>query len=328
MCNDCSWLMLIGTTILSFFMSLFGIVGGCSPEDRPVADGQEIVTAYETPVQIYLTGAGHEADTPLVFSVKTTPVHGVISGEPPDLLYSPARGFSGEDAFTFQVNDGKQDSEPATIKVTVGTPTVVCPDPQPDPCGGEPCEGEGEPVPVNHQPVANGQAVSTAYQTALGITLRGSDPDGDALTFLVRGNPTHGTINGVAPNLVYTPNSGYSGGDSLTFVVSDGRATSTPATVSITVGEVPCAPTTVFLTAQPTTGTAPLTVTLAANTSYCSEVSMEGYSWSFGDGTSLDSGSVPMATHTFTAVGTYVVRVQVRDSKSHIAEATVTITVT
>jgi hypothetical protein len=47
--------------------------------------------------------------------------------------------------------------------------------------------------------------------------------------------PDNGTLTGTAPQLYYTPDTGYSGSDSFTFQVTDGTADSSEATVSITV---------------------------------------------------------------------------------------------
>jgi hypothetical protein len=41
--------------------------------------------------------------------------------------------------------------------------------------------------------VAHGQAVPTAEDTAVGVTLTGADADGEALTFQVVTPPAHGT---------------------------------------------------------------------------------------------------------------------------------------
>lgn len=90
-------------------------------------------------------------------------------------------------------------------------------------------------VDVNRAPSVDDQAVSTVQDTPVAVTLTGSDPDGDALTFAVENAPTNGTLSGTAPNLTYTPNPGYVGPDSFTFSASDGDLTSPPATVSITV---------------------------------------------------------------------------------------------
>lgn len=92
--------------------------------------------------------------------------------------------------------------------------------------------------PVNHAPVATAQSVTTPQDTAKPVTLAGTDADGDSLTFSVVAAPSHGTLSGTAPNLVYTPAAGYVGPDSFTFKASDGSLDSAAATVSITVTAV------------------------------------------------------------------------------------------
>ena len=65
--------------------------------------------------------------------------------------------------------------------------------------------------------------MTTAEDTAAAMTLAGTDPDGDALTFTVgHAAPAHGTLSGTAPNLTYTPAADYHGADSFTFTVNDG----------------------------------------------------------------------------------------------------------
>ncbi len=87
----------------------------------------------------------------------------------------------------------------------------------------------------NTPPVANSQSVNTNMSVPVGIILTGSDADGDALTFIVVTNPTNGTLSGAPPNLAYTPDINFSGGDSFNFKVNDGLADSAPVTVSITI---------------------------------------------------------------------------------------------
>jgi hypothetical protein len=87
----------------------------------------------------------------------------------------------------------------------------------------------------NTAPVADGQQVTTAPNTASGITLTGSDSNGDQLTYRVVTGPGSGVLNGDAPDLTYTPDAGFSGPDSFTFVVNDGTVDSEAATVSINV---------------------------------------------------------------------------------------------
>ncbi len=91
-------------------------------------------------------------------------------------------------------------------------------------------------------PVAAAQSVSTFVAEPVAITLGADDPDGGDLTFEVVAPPAHGTLDGVAPDLLYTPAAGFAGTDTFTFAASDGAHTSAPAVVSITVLERPAPP--------------------------------------------------------------------------------------
>ncbi|MFV2067055.1 MAG: tandem-95 repeat protein, partial [Pirellulales bacterium] len=88
---------------------------------------------------------------------------------------------------------------------------------------------------VNDAPVADDQAVGAKQEAPRSITLTASDVEGDALTYSIVADPVNGTLSGTAPNVTYTPNTGYTGPDSFTFQASDARADSNVATVSITV---------------------------------------------------------------------------------------------
>ena len=90
---------------------------------------------------------------------------------------------------------------------------------------------------VNEPPVANPQSVTTLEDIAVAITLTGTDPENQTLTFTPTA-PSQGVLSGTAPNLTYTPNPNTNGADSFTFTVSDSANTSAPATVSITITAV------------------------------------------------------------------------------------------
>jgi CSLREA domain-containing protein len=95
---------------------------------------------------------------------------------------------------------------------------------------------------VNHAPIAAGQSVTTLEDTALPITLTGTDGDGDALNFSVVTGPTKGTLSGIAPALTYTPTPNANGADSFTFKVNDSQIDSAAATVAINITSVNDAP--------------------------------------------------------------------------------------
>jgi Bacterial Ig domain len=185
------------------------------PNQAPVADPQSVSTPENIPVDILLTGSDPDND-PLSFSIVSTPTHGTLGGIAPNLVYTPAVDYIGDDSFTFVVSDCLESSEPAMVDIEVGI--------------------------VNHAPTAEAQSVSTDEDTPLDIVLTGSDPDGDVLTFTVVSTPANGILGGVAPNLTYTPTANYNGQDSFTFVVNDGQVNSDPAVVHIDVTPVNDAP--------------------------------------------------------------------------------------
>ncbi len=181
----------------------------CGVNLKPQANAQTVAVAQNKPSTITLTGSDPEAQ-PITYAVTSNPAHGTLSGTAPNLTYTPAAGYLGNDSFTFTTNDGNASSLPATVTLVVAAP-------------------------VNRPPVANAQSVSVFQDEAKAITLAGTDPDGDSLTYAVTTNPTHGTLTGTAPSLTYTPAAGYAGPDNLAFTVSDATLTSAPATVTITV---------------------------------------------------------------------------------------------
>jgi hypothetical protein len=90
-------------------------------------------------------------------------------------------------------------------------------------------------ITVDAAPTAVPQSISTDEDTAKTITLSGTDPSDDTLTYTVVTQPAQGTLSGTAPNLTYTPNANFGGADSFTFKVNDGLQDSDNATISITV---------------------------------------------------------------------------------------------
>ena len=104
---------------------------------------------------------------------------------------------------------------------------------------GREANGVADSLPISSPPAANNQSVTTAEDTPVAITLTGSDPDGDPLTFSVVTPPTSGSLTGTPPNVTYTPNANFSGPDSFTYIANDGTVTSASATVSITVNPAP-----------------------------------------------------------------------------------------
>ncbi len=96
---------------------------------------------------------------------------------------------------------------------------------------------------LNQAPTSSGSTLTADEDTPLPLVLTGTDSDGDALTFKIVVPPTSGTLTGgTGAARTYTPNAEFSGEDRFTFTVSDGKETSAPATVVITVKPLDDAP--------------------------------------------------------------------------------------
>ena len=105
----------------------------------PVAGNDALSTGEDVPLRFFnydlTTNDSDDHMQGLTLSVVATTTHGVLTvtptGDPgiDQFVYVPAPDYSGDDAFTYKVNDGVLDSAPATVTITVrdfdGTPAVV-----------------------------------------------------------------------------------------------------------------------------------------------------------------------------------------------------------
>ena len=181
----------------------------------PVATPATLAVDEDRTAAVTLGATDVDGPAPLTFSVRTPPAHGTLTGTAPDVVYHPAANYHGADALTFVVSDGESESAEATVTIDVR--------------------------PVNDAPVATPSRVSVVSGGSVAITLTGVDADGDALTFGVAAQPTHGTLTGTPPALTYTSAAGYAGIDELRFVANDGQADSAPAIVTIEMTPPPSA---------------------------------------------------------------------------------------
>ncbi|RYE42977.1 MAG: tandem-95 repeat protein, partial [Hyphomicrobiales bacterium] len=105
-------------------------------------------------------------------------------------------------------------------------------------------ENAGPPLgAINTPPVIEAvRSVTTQAGKALSIKIAGTDADGDTITYVPAQNPQHGKLTGSAGNYTYTPNSGFSGTDTFTVTLSDGKGGTATQTVQVTVVDVNLAP--------------------------------------------------------------------------------------
>ncbi len=109
------------------------------PNNKPIANEQNLITTEDTPLSIVLTGSDPDLD-PITFSIVSGsgPTNGSISGSGINWTYTPFNNYFGADSFFFKVADRVYDSV-NVINITV--------------------------TPVNDPPVINGNSSSIAYTT-------------------------------------------------------------------------------------------------------------------------------------------------------------------
>ncbi len=138
----------------------------------PVAQNQSVTTNEDTAKAITLVATDPDKN-PLTYIIVSGPLHGTLTGSGAGKTYKPAANYNGPDSFTFKANDGRVDSNIATVSITV--------------------------TPVNDAPVAQNQSVTTAEDTAKAITLAATDVEGDSLTYQIVAQPSHGKLSGTPP---------------------------------------------------------------------------------------------------------------------------------
>jgi hypothetical protein len=163
-----------------------------------------------------ITLTGGPAGVSLRYLIASQPRFGTLTGNAPNLLYTPAREFYGLDSFTFRVTNGNATSEAATVYIVV--------------------------VPVNDPPQLD---VLDKYSVDLGQTLsffvRATGPEpGQTLTLSAGTLPAGARfeqIGGALGRFTWTPTANQIGSFNVVFrAADDGKPPlSSTRTVVITV---------------------------------------------------------------------------------------------
>ncbi len=182
----------------------------------PLAVNDVAVTDQDLSVAIdVLANDGDPDGDLLTFGAIVQPASGTVAiNNVGGLNYTPAVGFSGVDAFTYEAADPDGAVSTATVSVTVNA------------------------VLVNVLPVAVDDAVTTDQGVSVDIFVLSNDTDtnGDVLAVNSVTVPTNGTavVNGDG-SVTYTPNAVFSGVDNFQYTVTDGVTGASTASVTITV---------------------------------------------------------------------------------------------
>ncbi|MEN1728381.1 MAG: Ig-like domain-containing protein, partial [Pseudomonadota bacterium] len=127
--------------------------------------------------------------------------------------YTPNAGFIGSESFSYTIEDAFGAQAQANVSIMVIDP--------------------------NEAPLASDDAAVTDQNQSVTIDVlaNDSDPDGDVLTVASFTQPANGSVMQDGDALIYTPNEGFFGADSFSYVVSDGQGGEAMAQVNVTVNE-------------------------------------------------------------------------------------------
>jgi hypothetical protein len=177
-----------------------------------VADAITIIEDNSSKINVIANDTDAEGDTLSLTAVTTAGTGTVeVNADGLSVDYTPATNFNGTEVVTYSVSDGSN--------TVTGILTITV-------------------TPVNDSPLATAQSVATPQDTPIEITLSGTDPESDSLTYSIVTNPSNGTVTLVDNKATYVPDTGFVSGvvDTFTFKVNDGSLDSpVAAKVSITV---------------------------------------------------------------------------------------------
>jgi hypothetical protein len=195
--------------------------------DPPVAGDDAFATDEDVTLVVDASGVlGNDSDidgNALTVVDASQPANGTlaVNGDG-SFTYTPAPDFHGEDGFAYTVADADGLTATADVVVTV--------------------------ISVNDAPVASDDTAATDEDNAVTLAadlLLGNDGDvdGDDLAIAAVEPATHGDVRlNEDGSVTYTPAPNFNGADSFQYRATDGAATSTAATVTVTVRPIGDAP--------------------------------------------------------------------------------------
>jgi len=189
--------------------------------DPPVAandsyDATEDVQLVIAPPGVLANDSDADGPQPLAAVLVAPPVNGVlVLALDGSFTYTPNPNSYGTDSFTYRASDGADESDIATVAITVAS--------------------------INDPPDAVDDEATTEEDqfVDIAVLVNDTDPDGDTLEITFVGTPLHGTATDNGDGIIrYIPNAGFTGSDAFTYTIGDGHDATDTANVHVTVTEV------------------------------------------------------------------------------------------
>lgn len=186
-----------------------------------IVDAQPDITQtpFNTPIDIAVT-ANDIGEDIVVTNIILNPSFGtVIISSDSTILYEPNSGTVGIDYFIYEICNESGICDTTLVSVEI----------------------LAEDLP-NQPPVANNDFATTEADTPIEIPVvaNDSDPEGDLIILNGATNPENGSVSiTIDETIIYTPDSGFVGTDTFTYIIVDPDGASDTAIVQVAVGEVP-----------------------------------------------------------------------------------------
>jgi gliding motility-associated-like protein len=152
-------------------------------------------------------------------SITQSPGHGTaVALNDSTILYTPAQGFVGTDIYFYDICNACGNCGQSSVSIEV---RAYC------------------PAPV---PVADYDTVFNNVPNSLNVTANDQNTAGGPLTVAIFHQPEHGTASASGADIIYTSAAGYTGADTLVYLVSDTCSGTTAVSAYVYLTVVTCRP--------------------------------------------------------------------------------------
>ena len=262
-----------------------GIAVNAPTNQLPTATASATPTSGKAPLAVAFTGAGTDTDGTIASYAWTFGDGGTSNAQSPSHTYLATGNFTA----TLTVTDNGGATGSKTVAITVGS---------------------------NQPPTATASGTPSSGKAPLSVAFAGAgiDTDGTIASYAWAFGDG-GTSTAQNPSHTYTT----AGNFTAALIVTDNNGATGTATVAISA--VANRPPTASASATPTSGLAPLAVSLTGSGSD-PDGTIASYAWTFGDG---GTSSVQNPSHTYATAGNFTATLTVTDNNGATGSSAVAI---
>jgi len=182
--------------------------------NAPEVNDLIITTDEDKSVAGFLNAFDQDGDS-LSYTIVSNPKKGAVesfNNQTGNFTFSPNPDINGSDSFSFMVNDGSDNSNIASVNITI--------------------------IPVNDSPVALSKSITILEDQTMSYSFVVSDVENDPLKFIIVNNGLYGKAvipDSTKPVFSYIPDTNKNGNDSFTYIVNDSKENSELATISVNI---------------------------------------------------------------------------------------------